>query len=162
MNLRSVSMKNKESNNLRIVLEIVLIPICVLYLYYTLLYNHPKISIVLLYITTLVTCIEFIVKYIKELYTYKNKYNPLRLIFVIFLFLLLITLVINIFLKVKIVKLIITISLIILLVYLLVFATSNIIKIIKNKGRLLNTASGSFFSFIAFYIILMALIIYLK
>lgn len=156
-------MKNKEkSNNIRIVLEIILIPICVLYLYYTLLYNHPKISIVLLYITTLITSIEFIVKYIKELYTYENKYNPLRLIFVVFLFLLLITLVLNIFLKYKIIKQILTISLIILLVHLLLFAISNIIKIIKDKGRLLTTSASAFFSFIAFYIILIALIIYLK
>ena len=154
--------KVAKQNNKKIVMEIILIPLCTLYLYYTLLYNHPKISIVFLYITTLIASIELIVKYVKELYVYENKYNFLRLIFVIFSFLLIITMILNIFLKYKIIKQILIIFLTILLIYLLLFAIKNVTNIIKDKGRLLTNSAASFFSFIAFYIILMGLIIYLK
>ena len=56
-------MKNKASviDTKKIVIEIILIPLCILYLYYMLLYNHPKISAILLYIMITITCAATII-----------------------------------------------------------------------------------------------------
>ena len=159
MNLRSVLMK---TDNKKIAFEIVLIPLCILYLYYVLLYNHPKISTVLLYLTITITCVSFITKYIKEVYIYENKHNILKIIFTIVSILLLIVMVLNHYLKYKVLKYLFIIFVVLLLIYLLVYSVINIIKIIKSKDNLFEKTINSFFPSIAFYIILMGLIIYLK
>ena len=67
-----------KKNNKKIIFEIVLIPLCILYLYYELLHNHPTISLVFLTITIIITNIENLVKYINEVYIYESKKNILK------------------------------------------------------------------------------------
>ncbi len=154
--------KNNENINVKkIIFEIILIPLAIMYLYYTLLYNHPKISIVFLYIVTIITCVEFIIKYIHEVYVYKNKYNFLKIIYIIISFLLIVFMVLNTILKYKIIKDMFVLLLIIMLLHLLVFSTININRIINNKGTLYKNTFSSFFSLISFVVVLMGIIIYL-
>lgn len=151
-----------KTDNKKIVLEIILIPLCILYLYYVLLYNHPKISNILLYLTITITCVSFIVKYIKEVYVYENKYNILKIIFTIISILLIIVMLLNYYLKYKVVNYLFIILVILLLIYLLIYSIINIKGIIRSKDNLLEKTINSFFPSISFYIILIGLIIYLK
>lgn len=154
--------QNKEKiDTKKIVFEIIIIPLAIMYLYYTILYNHHKISLVLLYITSLITCIEFIIKYIREVYVYKSKYNFLKVACTIMSFLILMFLILNLFLKYEIIKKILIILLIIMLCHLFIFAINSIIKIIKGTDKLYKNVVSSFFSLIAFTVIFMGIIIYL-
>ena len=75
----------KEQKNIKkIVIEMILIPLCTLYLCYEVLNNHPKTSFIILIIFTIITSLELAIKYLKQVYIYENKYNPLRVIFGIF------------------------------------------------------------------------------
>ena len=68
MNLRSVMMKSKKEvkpNNKKIVFETILVPLCIFYLYYMAFHNHTKASYIISSIVTIMTCIEFLVLYIK-------------------------------------------------------------------------------------------------
>jgi len=154
--------KVNPANIKKIVAEIIIIPLCILYLYYEFFYNHVQVSNVFLYLLLLFTCVEFIVKYIKEVYIYKSKYNLLKIFFVIYNFLLIIFGVLSIFLKIRVISLVFIILVIGLLCYLLYYAIRHITNIINNKGTLYNNAVSSFLPLIAFCTILMGLIIYLK
>lgn len=154
--------KNKEDIDIKkIVFEIIIIPLSIMYLYYNLLYNHPKISIVFLYLVSTITCIEFIIKYIHEVYVYENKYNFLKVIYIIISFLIIIFILLNIFLKYNIIKKIFIVLLIIMLCHLLLFAIINIKRIIKSKGTLYKNTFAAFFSLIFFAVISMGIIIFL-
>ena len=148
-------MKNKK----KIVIEVILIPICIMYLYYEVLHNHPKVSLGIATAVIILTSIEFIVKYIKEVYVYKSKNNLLKILYVIFSFILIILSIISLFLKYKLIKIAYFISLIILLVFLLYFITKNIVRIIKEKGTLYKNTFAAFFSLISFVIVLINIII---
>ena len=63
-------MKNKK-----IILETIIIPLCVLYLAYTLLNNHITLTKVISYITLFITSLELSIKNLKEVYVYEYKYN---------------------------------------------------------------------------------------
>ena len=146
-------------NKKKIILELVFIPLCIMYLYYVLINNHLKINLYLVSIIILITCVEFLIKYIYEVYVYENKYNFLKVLFIIFCFCLIIVDILNLFIKLKLIKVLFLIFIIILLIYLIYFVINCLIRIYKNKGILWKNAFASFFSFISFLIILMGIII---
>ena len=155
-------MNNKKDiapNKKKIIFEIIIIPICILYLYYMTFNNHPKIILILSSIVLTITCIEFIVLYIHEVYIYKSKYNFLKILNIILSFLLIIFTVINLLLKLSIIKTIYFILIVIFLIHLLYFIIKNIIKIIKGKGTLYKNVFASFFGLISFMIIIIGVII---
>lgn len=151
--------KDIKPNNKKIVFEVIIIPICILYLYYMAFNNHPKISLTISTIITIITCIEIIALYIHDVYIYENKYNFLRIIITILSFLLIIFTVINLFIKASIIKTIYLVLLIIFLIHLLYFVIKNLIKICKGKGILYKNTFASFFGLISFVIILINIII---
>ena len=157
--------KKKKTNNTdrrKLLFEIIIVPLCIFYLYYTYVSGHEKLNLILLYIAVIVTCIEFNAKYIKELYIYENKYNFLRIIFIVLSFILLIFIALNIFIKTKITKIVFIILTSLLAAYLLIYAVQNIKKIIKKEGDFSKTVIASFLSLVSFFIILMGTIIYIK
>lgn len=142
--------KNKKTNNKKIILEIVLIPLCVFYLIYTLLQNHPKISFIICSILVVITCIVFTVKYLKEVYIYKYKYNWFKVLISIFSIILIIVTLINLFYKLEILFVIMTG---LLLCFLLAFSTQKIIFILKKEKNLSQNIIHSFLSLVSFMII---------
>lgn len=153
--LRSVFMNNKK-----IVLETILIPFCILYLYYVLLWNHPKISLVVFSIVIFFTCIENLVKYIPEVYIYESKKNVLKILLIIIDILLIIFLFLFLFLKNSIIKIIFFSLLLILSLYLIYFVCFNIKRIINSKGSILKNTIAAYLSLSSFLIIVMGSIIY--
>ena len=153
-------MKKKEkNNNAKIVFEIILIPLCFLYLFYTLFINHPKVSFVICLCITIITSIEFAIKYLKEVYIYENKYNPLKVIFGIFNILLIIIAGLNIIYNIKVILILFYVMISILLLYLLYFFIRNLIDVVKGKGVLYKKAFASLLSLTSFVTILITLII---
>ena len=146
-------MKNKK-----MLIETIIIPLCVLYLLFTLLNNHETISRVICYITVFITSMVCLVKYVKEVYIYEHKYNYLKIIFIIVNILLLISLVLAIFITNKILNIIFIVLVGILLLYLLIFGIINIIIITKNNEKLYQSIIRAFFSLLSFSIILPSLI----
>ena len=154
--------KNKEEINMKkVVVETILIPLCVVYLYYMAMHNHPKVNMIFLYGITLIACFEMIIKYAHEVYVYENKYNYLKVICIIISVLLIISVFLNIFLKYKAILYTFISLLIILLIYLLLYSAKNIKKMIKQEGVLYKNTFSAFFSLIEFGIILIGIIIYL-
>ncbi len=153
---------NVKPNNKKIIFEIILIPLCFLYIYYTILWKSPRASALIGEIVIIITCIEFAIKYFKEVYIYEHKFNLLKVLFGIFNVILIIISGLNIIYNIQIINILYLIFAIILLGYLLIFAVNNLICIIKEKGTLYKKAFGAFLSLIAFVIILMSLIISLK
>ena len=153
--------KDNEINMKKVVVETILIPLCVAYLYYTMAHNHPRLNIVFVYIITLITCLEVAIKYIREVYVYKSKNNYLKIIISIISILLIITVFLNIFLKHKIILYSFITLLIIILCYLLFVSIKAIKKMINKEGILYKNTFEAFFSLIKFGVILMGIIIYL-
>lgn len=150
----------KEQKNIKkIVIEMILIPLCTLYLCYTILNNHPKTSFIILIIFTIITSLELAIKYLKQVYIYENKYNPLRVIFGIFNIVLIIISGLTLIYKTKLLTIIFLIMIIILLGFLLITSIINIKDIIKQKGTLYKKAFSAFLKLNAFVIILMSLIL---
>lgn len=148
-------MKNKK-----ILIEIVLIPLCVLYLIFTLLKNHELLSEILCYITVFITSLEFIIKNFKEVYIYHHKYNYLKIIFAIFNIILLFFMCLTIFYNNLIINNIFIFLVSILLINLLIYTIINIIKISKNDKKISIYIIRSFLSFLSFCLILPSLIIF--
>lgn len=151
--------KEVKQNNSKIIAEIILIPFCFLYLFYTLFLNHPKASLIICSLVVVITCLEFAIKYLKEVYIYENKYNPLKIVFGIFNIVLIIISGLNIIYNIKYLFIIFVIMTIILLLFLLCFAIKNILDIKKNSGVLYKKAFSAFLSLIAFQTILITLLI---
>ena len=151
--------KEEKNNNAKIIFEIILIPLCFLYLFYTLFINHPKVSFVICLCITIITSIEFAIKYIKEVYIYENKYNPLKVIFGIFNILLIIIAGLNIIYNIKVILILFYVMISILLLYLLYFFIRNLIDVVKGKGVLYKKAFASLLSLTSFVTILITLII---
>ena len=153
-------MKSKNEvkpNTKKIIFEMILISLCIFYLYYMAFDNHLKASLIISGIVNIITCIEFLVFYIKEVYVYESKSNFLKIITIILNFVLIGLIIANIFTnKIKIVLLVTTI---IFLVFVLYFVIKNIIRIIKGKGTLYKNTFAAFFALISFMIILANVII---
>ena len=149
----------KQKNIKKIVIEMILIPLCTLYLCYTILNNHPKTSFIILIIFTIITSLELAIKYLKQVYIYENKYNPLRVIFGIFNIVLIIISGLTLIYKTKLLTIILLIMIIILLGFLIITSIINIKDIIKQKGILYKKAFSAFLKLNAFVIILMSLIL---
>ena len=147
-------MKNKK-----MVLEIILIPLCLAYIIFIVLENHSTVSNVIGLITLYITALEFSIKYFKEVYIYENKYNYLKIIFGIFNIVLLLITTLNLIYKNNILNIIFMIGIIILLIYLLVFGTIKLKKVLKDEKPLSKNVLSSFLSYIALAIILICLII---
>ena len=149
-----------KSNNIKkIVFEIILIPLCMLYLLYTLLGNNPKISLMVCIIIIIITSLELSIKYSKEVYEFKNKYNILKTIFSIFNIMLIIVTGLTFLYKYMFLKIAFIIMTIILLIFLLIYSVKNIISILKEKGTLYKKALASFLGLMSFVSILITLII---
>lgn len=146
-------MKNKK-----MVLEIILIPLCLAYILYMVLQNYQTTSHVIGLIILFITSLEFIIKYFKEVYIYTNKYNYLKIIFGIFNIVLLLITTLNLIYN-NILNIIFMIGTIILLIYLLVFGTIKLKKVLKDEKPLSKNVLSSFLSYIALAIILICLII---
>lgn len=147
-------MKNKK-----MVLEIILIPLCLAYIIFIVLENHSTVSNVIGLITLYITALEFSIKYFKEVYIYENKYNYLKIIFGIFNIVLLLITTLNLIYNNNILNIIFMIGIIILLIYLLVFGTIKLKKVLKDEKPLSKNVLSSFLSYIALAIILICLII---
>lgn len=148
-------MKNKK-----MLIETIIIPLCVLYLLFTLLNNHETISQIVCYSVVCITSIVCLVKYINEVYIYEHKYNYLKIIFIIINILLLISLVLTIFVANEILSIIFIVLVGIELLYLLIFGILNIIIITKNNEKLYQSIIRAFFSLLSFSIIFPSLIIF--
>ena len=153
-------MKNKLTN--KMLLEIIVIPLCVMYLYNMIFHSHSKANLIVFSLISIITGIELLIKYIHEVYVYESKRNIFKVIMIIFGFSLIITIVLNLFLKYQIINILFIVFEILLLIYLLYFTISNLVKMKKNKGAFHKNAIASFFSFLSFSIILIGLIINLK
>lgn len=147
-------MKNKK-----MVLEIILIPLCLAYILYMVLQNYQTTSHVIGLIILFITSLEFIIKYFKEVYIYTYKYNYLKIIFGIFNIVLLLITTLNLIYNNNILNIIFMIGTIILLIYLLVFGTIKLKKVLKDEKPLSKNVLSSFLSYIALAIILICLII---
>ncbi len=147
-------MKNKK-----MVLEIILIPLCLAYILYIVLQNYQTTSHVIGLIILFITSLEFIIKYFKEVYIYTHKYNYLKIIFGIFNIVLLLITTLNLIYNNNILNIIFMIGTIILLIYLLVFGTIKLKKVLKDEKPLSKNVLSSFLSYIALAIILICLII---
>ena len=146
-------MKNKK-----MVLEIILIPLCLAYILYIVLQNYQTTSHVIGLIILFITSLEFIIKYFKEVYIYTHKYNYLKIIFGIFNIVLLLITTLNLIYNNNILNIIFIIGTIILLIYLLVFGTIKLKKVLKDEKPLSKNVLSSFLSYIALAIILICLI----
>ena len=151
------SKKEVKPNNKKIVFETILVPLCIFYLYYMAFHNHTKASYIISSIVTIMTCIEFLVLYIKEVYVFESKSNVFKVLIIILNFIL-IGLIITSFFTKK-VKLILLIVTIIFLIFMLYFIIKNIIRILKGKGALYKNTFATFFGLISFVIILCNIII---
>ncbi len=143
-------MKNKK-----IILEILVIPLLLGYLFYQLLgvFNNIKL------VSVIVLCIfniELLTKYIREVNIYKSKYNIYKVLFIIFNIISLFVSFVTIYKKLYILYFII--CSIITLVYFLVRGVLNIIKISKSNNKLYGFTKVALLSFFAFFIIFACLI----
>lgn len=154
--------KTNEVDRKKLLFEIIAVPLCIFYLYYTYISSNKELNTILLYIVIIVTSIEFNAKYIKELYIYENKYNFLRIIYTVFSLILLVSIALNIFVKTKLTRIIFVVLAIVLITYLLIYAIFNIKKLLKKEGEFSKTVLASFLSLASFFTSLAGLIIYLK
>lgn len=157
--MKQKQIKTVKTNNKKIIAELVLIPLCFMYLMYTLLENHPKASFIICSIMIIITCLELALKYLKEVYIYKHKYNLLKIIFGIFNIVLIIVSCLNFIYDIKIIYYVHIIMTIILLMFLLVVVIQKLIYIGKNKGTLYKNAITVFLSLISFTTIFTTLIL---
>ena len=148
----------KKISNKKIIIETLIIPLCVLYLCFNLLHNHPKLCLIICSITILTTSLSLTIKYFREVYIFEHKYNYLKVIFGIFNTILLTATGLNIILNNNILNIIFIVLTSILLGFLITYATYNIINISKNKKPLYKSAYPAFFSLISFSIIIITLI----
>ena len=155
--------KNKEDsiNMKKVIIETILIPLCVTYLYYMALHKYPKINIAIVYGVAVIASLEVAIKYIHEVYVYESKNNYLKIIMSIISVLLIIAVFLNIFLKYKVIFYVLLGLLTIMLCYLLYDSVKNIKKMIKKEGTLYKNTFSAFFSLIKFGIILTGIIMYL-
>lgn len=149
----------KDVSVKKMIFEIVAISLCIIYLYYSLLWNQPKVSIAILYIVTLITCGELLAKYISEVYIYESKNNIIKILVIILSILLIILLVTYIFIRTKIIKIALLVSLLIMSCYLLYLAIKNIINISKDKKNYSKYVIASYLSLLSFSMIIMGTII---
>jgi len=147
-------MKNKK-----ILFEIVLIPLCIVYLIFILLNNHEITSLVICIVFTIITSLVFIIKYIREVYIYESKYNIYKVLFSIYNIFLLILIILKLVFDNSIFNLLFIIFVAGLLLYLLYYFIKHFIKIIKNSEKLYKNIISSFMSLVSFCIILSTLII---
>ncbi len=146
-------------NNKKILLEIIVIPLCISYLIFRLLGNYNMACYVICNIFCILSALVFGIKYIREVYIYENKYNILKILFSIYSVLLIVILVINMFLNINIIDILYIIIISGFLLYLLSYSIFYIIKIIKNKGKLYQNIINSFLSFCSFAIIISTFVI---
>ncbi len=152
-------MKKDNKNIKKIVLEMILIPLCIIYLLYTLLLDNNKISEILCIMFTIITSLVFIIKYIKEVYIYENKYNVFKIIFSIYSIILVIISILTLILNINVLNLVFIIMIIILLIYLCLYIIKHIMDIHKNKGMFYKKIFSIFLSINSFVIILITLIL---
>lgn len=142
----------------KIISWMVLIPLCVLYLLYTLLSGHSKISFVVLVVFVFITCLEFAIKYFKEVYIFESKYNVLKVIFGIFSICLIIISFLNIIYSFEIISIMFYVMCIIMLCFLIGFSVYNMICVFKNKGVFYKRVFSVFLCINDFVIILCTLL----
>ena len=123
------SKKEVKPNNKKIVFETILVPLCIFYLYYMAFHNRTKASYIISSIVTIMTCIEFLVLYIKEVYVFESKSNVFKVLIIILNFILIGLIIASFFTKkVEFILLIVTI---IFLIFMLYFIIKNIIRILN-------------------------------
>lgn len=147
-------MKNKK-----IILETIIIPLCVLYLAYTLLNNHITLTKVISYITLFITSLELSIKNLKEVYVYEYKYNYLKTVLGIFNIILILIMGLNIVYKNSILNATLLIGIAVLIIYQISYAVANIIKISKNEKEVYKYVLRAFLSLISSAVLLGTLII---
>ena len=143
----------------KMILEFLAIPACIAYLYYLIFNNHLKANVIVMSIVIFFTLIELLVKYIKEVYTYENKNNIFKVIFIIFCVLLLVVTILNLFLKYSIINTLFMIGTVLLLIFLLYLAITSLINMKKEKGYFYQNGMRAFFSLISFSLIIIGFIL---
>ena len=147
---KELQKKEKQSNK-KIIVEIVLIPLCIFYLIYILFQNNPKTSLIICSIASVITCSLLMIKYLKEVYIYQYKYNWLKILFCVFSIILIIVTIVNLLYNIKI---LFVAMVIVLLCFLLWFAIRNVILISKNKKNNSQNIIYAFLSLVSFVTIL--------
>lgn len=148
-------------NNKKIVLEIIVIPLCVMYLFLILLKSSFAAAIIFA-VFAIITAVWFVPKYIEEIYIYKSKLNFLKIIFVISYISLAVISILNIIFKLKLFKILFIIFACISFIGLLYFGIKNIKTVMKQKKDFAINILYSFSSFTIFAIMLSTFIVYLK
>lgn len=143
-------MKNKK-----IILEIIIIPLFISYLFYQLLDTMNDIKILCIIILCLCN-LELFIKYIKEVKIYKDKKNIYKVMFIVFNFISLFISFLTIYKNINILYFIICLS--ITMVYFLISGIQNIIKISKIDNKLYSYTKKSLISLLMFFICLAFLI----
>ena len=147
-------MKKENKLTSKLLIELFLVPIAISYIYYLILNNHTKASLVIMSIIIFFTCLEFAIKYIKEVIIYENKNNLFKIIYSVFSILLIIITVLNLFINNNIIAITFKTGTIILLIYLLYYIIINIKGVMNNTKEFSKTIVISFISLIAFCLIL--------
>ena len=149
-------MKNKK-----VLGEIIIIPLCISYLILMFLKNSLASGIIGV-IFIFFTAVWFSPKYLNEVYIYKSKTNPLKILVAVSDILLFIFGILMLIFKTKVLKIIFLILLVICLLHLLYYFIKNIKEVTKKEKDFGVDILYSFFSLLLFTIILSTFIIYLK
>lgn len=149
-------MKNK---NTKIILEMLLICICIGYLLIKFFNRFENAVNFILPITMFFTALEFFIKYVKEVYVYKNKYNILKIsfsiysIYIMFLsFLLLLSKLNSLMIKIY------TASIILYGIYMIYYVITNMKKIKNEKTNLFLNVTRAFSCLISITIMTVCLL----
>lgn len=148
-------MKEKNINNNKIIIEIIIIPLCISYLFYLLLGNFNNtllISIIILSIMNL----ELLIKNIKEVSIYKDKNNKYKILFIIYNIISLFISFMTIYKEINKIYFIITLS--ISIIYFLINGILTLIKISKTKDKLYKLTKKALLSLFSFFINIVCLI----
>ena len=150
--------KEIKRNKIKIVFEIIIIPLCITYLIYTLFGNIKLANQIIFYSAIIITALTFIIKYFREVYIFEHKYNYLKILFIVLNIIMLIATILNIVLDMKMITVIFFILLGLLLLYLISLSIKNLIYISKSNDSIYKKVYGTFFSLTSVMTILITLI----
>ena len=148
-------------NNKKIVAEIILVPVCIVWLLFMVLKSSLAAGIIFA-VFALITAVWFSPKYFNDVYVYKSKGNIFKLIVAIVDILLFIVSILTLILKLKVLKIVLVVLAVISFIHLVYFFVKNLKEIMNKKKDFNINILYSFFSFLLFLILAFTLIIYLK
>ncbi len=148
-------MKEKNINNNKIILEIIIIPLCISYLFYILLGNFNNTLLISIIILSIIN-LELLIKNIKEVSIYKDKNNKYKVLFIIYNIISLFISFMTVYKEINKIYFIITLS--ISIIYFLINGILTLIKISKTKDKLYKLTKKALLSLFSFFINIVCLI----